>query len=303
MKNCLITELKTLLYSKVVWIVFVVFLAFSSYLVVVNYSNVPNRINMYSSSLDELEALSEDTVIDQGSLENFGSSVNDAYRAVHPSMTLNNLFGLLLGVGLIFIPLISVLYIGADYRGNKAIKAKITYYSIGKTILAKMIMICFLIALAVTIVTIAGSIYCNIKWNSELDPLFEQFADRFNRVTNSDFKLTAAFPNNLETLIIVFAVLIFRSFICSLITFAAKNSIIGLLSVFAFTYIRLPLNFTPQGIFNNLIMEFLFQNQASMFQYYSVSEPLPVHFAVILLTGYFALMSVGYYLLKKIQRN
>ena len=305
MKNCLTTEMKTLLHLKLFWVLLAVFLGLCAEMMLNAYSHVSSNIDYISSTINGYQTYQQTdyVTINADAITALFTTLSNMYQVFHPNMIFNNLTALLLGVGTILFPIMAVLYIGMDYGRSTVMQNKITFYGLKKVFVSKIIVILGAIVAIVLIALAIGAVYCKVMWDTNIRYLFSPVQTQLEALSGNPITLTTATPHNAAMLGLLFSVLIFYTFLVSLVTFLTKNSVVGIVSVFVFGYISLPFNFTPHNVMENLITQYLFQNSASMFQYLPKTASLTTGLGVTLMAGYFVLILCGLFVIARKQKN
>ena len=296
MKNCLVTEIKTLYKSKIIYIGLLALLAISMYFYVSSYTYAKQTTAGDLTFLEELKTMAEDTEENVDiEYEPILNSIVTTYTTYHPSMFINNIFGISIGLGILVFPILCSIYMGTDYR-NRAIKQKITFYSLHKTIASKLMSISTLIFLYLVFLIIIGNIVTGFLWSNYLS---------VNDLSEFQIQVELlSFLDNFKIFIVTFFIMLFYACIAMLIAFVFKSSVAGIIATVVLNYLVLPTRFGPHNIFYNLINSVIYSSDVSAFEFVShIENPLTINIGICFLLGYFVLILLMYFVNCFRQRN
>ena len=296
MKNCLITEMKTLYKSKSIYIGLLALLTISMFFYVSSYTYANQSTSSDLIVLEELKAMEEDSEDDlEIDYQPILNSIVTTYTTYHPSMFINNMFGISIGLGLLVFPILCSIYMGTDYR-NRAIKQKITFYSLHKIIASKLLSISTLIFSYLILILIIGNVVTRFLWSRYLS---------INDLSEFQIQVELlSFLDNFKIFIVTFFVMLFYSCVAMLLSFVFKSGVAGIITTVVLNYLVLPTRFGPHNIFYNLINSFIYSSDVSPFEFVShIENPLTINIGICFLLGYFLLILLLYFLNCFRQRN
>ena len=280
MKECIKTEVKTLIHMKSISIGLLLLLIIPSYFFYSNYEYAKLQVNFFKASYNEIHAITSEEEIDTTDIDDSISMIHKTYE---PHMVLNNSFAVLTGISIIILPIIFSLYIGNEYSRSRVIKAKITHYSLVQVFTSKIIVICLSTLFIGAIYAVLNIYLSQFYWNKFLAEYFADFTNT-NVIKVSNFEIIT-----LTTFLVLFYIMI-----CFTITILFKSSIAGIITTIIINYVTLPTKYSFNNMFFDLINKTFFISEASPFMFpIRSTEVLPVHIElIILITFFLVLLSV-----------
>ncbi|MEE1153615.1 MAG: hypothetical protein UH241_00475 [Acutalibacteraceae bacterium] len=292
MKECLFTEFKTLFRSKYIYIGLLVLIIFATFFNYSSYNNAIESIN-YNADIYEDLLTCEDS-FDASSLTQLAT---EYYETFHPNMTVNNVLSVLIGLGIIILPILSSIYIGTDYGKSNMIRSKICHYSLVKVLVSKLVCIVIAIIIAILVYLVVSFAMAYSIW-----PNFETALNRLP----IEFPVVAFnIGNAAKTFVLTFAIFIFYSLATATVSVLFKNSISGIILTIAVNYVFLPFEFAPHNVIYALINEcFIFTSASPAVFTSNFAQPtLSTMNHIIIFTVYFIVLICAYLLIGKKQRN
>jgi len=296
MRNSIKAEIKTFVKMKSIWVCITALIVFSALLFNQSYDTAINESTVLHAVMDELYNLAgDDGDIDTSYIEEVAL---DIYKTYHPKMSINNATGLLIGLGLIFFPIASSLYMGIEYSRNKAIKYKITHSTLIKTFISKCIVISIFAVATVLLYSSISYILALIRWKTLHELLLQIDFVNYNSVSLYTFK------NNLLLLVLVSSILIFYSVISMLVSAFMKSGTYGVISVIAINYIVIPSSYSPHNVIFSLINRVVYTSPISPYEFkQSGTVALAPEVDVALFVGYLLFVTAVLLFLGKVQKN
>lgn len=292
MINSIKTEFKTFCHLKSIWIAFAVLLVIVSVFYINSYNAQIQAVDDEVSLINEIEANSDGDV-DYSELTD---DLLDIYKTYNPKMALNNFLGLLIGLGLIIFPIISALFVGTDYGRSKTIKCKIAYYSLLKTYISKIIVICTFMIFSVLLFSLIGLGISSVCWGS----LEQHFTINLDYSSIDYF----TFSENLNIILLTIAIFIFYSLVSFALSAIFKSSVAGLVSVIVINYFTLPTEYAPHNVIFRLISEVYNNSSSAPYQFVTTTEStISASLAILLFAAYFAAVIAFILILAKKQKN
>lgn len=291
MLNSIKSEMKTFYFSKFFWVGFLVILLVPLWFQVSAYQDMQNFARDDISIINELVASGEE--VDYSSVE---GSLKTLYKTYHPQTSINNSLAVLIGIGLLGFPAIFSVFAGKEYKRD-TIKPKIVYFSLLRVFVAKVLtaMVCLL----GFIVIYSGFSYVVLKicWTKYLEKIFDSSSIQFDAVHFSVWK-------NAGLLFLVFAILMFYSLFCMLVSLVFKSSVAGVIATIVFNYFTLPTKYSAHHNFYNLINRSFYHSSASIFSFQESSyATLSTSAGIIVLTLYILTGITIMLVLGKTQKN
>lgn len=293
MKECFLTELKTLLHSKYIYIGLLLLIFLSSFY---NYSSCNNAIEnvKYDVNIYEEMLMLNDDTIDTSTLD---AEVIDIYKTYHPSMVFNLSLSMLIGIGLIVLPILSSLFWGNDYGKSNMIKCKICYYSLIKVFIAKL---CCIILLIITAMFLYLTISIVI-----LHSIWSDFEIILKKLPTDLPILTINIISVIKVFVLTFVILLFYSLTCACIAALFKTPVSGIVFTVVINYVVLPFKYSPHNVIYALINNnFTFTSASpAVFSQNPLQPALSNIQNILLLFTYFIVLLFIFFIISKRQRN
>lgn len=298
MRNAFITEFKTAVRLKSFWICMAVFFAFFLYLYGSSYSSgrqtLGARENMYHEILQMIrEEEGEDVEVDTTDLQ---LELTEMYKAYHPNQFMNVSYQYFLGVGAIILSISASIFIGNDYRRGQGIKAKLTYYSLEKVFLAKLLVLLTLVAGMIIIFSAVSAVSAPVFWKMFLEKAFNEFPVSFEKVAPAAGPIFGMMGVSV-------AYLLFFMLCCVLMSVVFKSSLAGIITLVALNLIPDLTKFAPNRLFMDLASRVFTVNEGMSFAVNARPNTVPVGGEIALLAGYFVVLLGGYFYLGFRQKN
>ena len=219
-----------------------------------------------------------------------------SYETFHPQTSINNGIAIILGLGLLVFPVIYSVYAGKEYKRH-TIKPKSVYFSLQKVFLAKIIVTMLSLCGFLLIYSSISFVVSKICWTKYLEKLFAGSNIKYAPVHFSILE-------NGRVILLAFAMLMFYSFFCMLISIAFKSSVAGVVATIAFNYVKLPTKYSAHYMFTNLINSNFFTSDVSLFEFKSSSfATLSNRTGILILSLYFLTGIILMLFLGKTQKN
>ncbi len=304
MKSCFITELKTFVNLKSVWLISIVFYLLFVYTLISNGNNVVSSFELYGEIIEEMATyIDEGAVMDPSVADNYANSISLMVNANNPNSMINNVSAMILGLGILFIPVVVIFYIGADYGKMATIKMKITYYSLKKVILAKVVVACVATISLCILAYIAGCIVLNVIWNTSIVEAFEHTKELYEVTFEKQLMVEPVAINNFKIIAVTLFVLCFYTLLVTFIVVLSKNIVVGIMVFFFSMYIKIPISFFPTNIIGDMIFCNLYQNEHSNFRFLPSGNPLSYEMQIIMSVLYFLIWIIGLFCVTRTQKN
>ena len=258
MLQCIKTEIKTLFSMKSLLICFLLMIAMPMYFIFSQYSNTAKSFEARNASIEEtVENFSDEEQEEFNTWtaeedETFITQKATIYEALSPQMGINNAFATLLGFGTIIFPMLAALFIGNEHSSFRTIKAKITYCSLPKVVVSKLLALIIGLLGFFVVYSLVSLTLVHFSWNYFLVDYFK------DSIYESD--VTVSY---LKIFGVTIFVLMFYAIISFFISFVSKSSIMGIIAAFCFTFISFPTKYDHNNMFSNLFIKTFFTNGES----------------------------------------
>ncbi len=290
MKSSLVTEIKTILYSKIFYISLIVVTLISSAFMIQSYINANVSVDYLLELYNEF--IADGTEFDYNEIV---TPIKDYFYTYSPYLSINNSSSVLVGIGMLILPITYSIYVGNEYKKG-TVKSKISISSLPKIVFSKYIVLVATLASYLVVYILIHYCLSVILYNKYF--LSINLPD-YIVIDDVNFGLL----ENLKGIFIVYISLLFYISLCMLMSYFFKNAIAGVIMTLVINFVTLPTKFAPHNIVFQLLNKYLYISESSpvsfSLQYSFSNNTQPLFFLII----YTVLVFISMFIISKVQRN
>lgn len=283
--NNIFREIKTMAYSKSVWIALAV-------MTILCLMQIRTSINFAGQDINAIEKI-YDMVDGDMDVSELDKQIRDYYIVYSDYNSYNNAYAIAIGVGLLVFPVIASIYVGSEYTFG-TIRLKAADSSLVKVIFSKIIVFSMLISVYLVVYGMCVR-FCQKYWVKKYmhSEKIEAISDKLDVL------------DGVKMLLVTLMILLFYSLCAIIFTVYFRNAIAGIVITIAVNYISIPGKYSIFTVFKSLIVRTFRIYDLSCFNFeISKSMQLPSINEDVLVVGIYMIMIGGIiYFLSKLQRN
>lgn len=224
MKYTLYSEYVTFTKKTYTWLITLLILLPIFWFLTMSYGNLYLALEEQLNYIQETEQIMADYETEYD-FSNDYLALEDILSVASPQNGINNALMVMIGIGLIFIPILSALFIGNEFSNDELIRKKVLY-GITPVIIAKLLILMGYITIMVILIMGIGSFISHHHWSKN-----QWLLDKcITYIEIPQFSATYAIA---FVAIAAFALYMLISFFISYIT---QNSIAGIVATIVITY-------------------------------------------------------------------